>query len=316
MDKALSVIIPVFNGERFIAECLISIISQLRPGIEVIVINDGSSDATEGIILEGFGDQIAQGSLIYRATTNAGVSAARNVGLDLARGEYLAFVDADDKVRSNYVATVLAAIVGSPDIIEFGYRNINESGIVVGGDCYVHRKFGQHAAHSILDTVFSACLWYPFLRVFKRSLFARLRFPAGVRFCEDLMTLTRAYRQAGTILSLPDTLYEYRINSAGATTNIRPDYVEHLIAYFRQVAHDQSYPGKALRINLAYAIRRCTAGACVDRLGRMPADIEANVRRLIFSPRLLISMRPRLLAYALWGPYILWAKEAIGAMRT
>lgn len=94
MEKQLSIIIPVFNGERYIAACLTSLLGQLTDRHEVILINDGSTDATHEIVTKEFSDQMAQGKLVYISIENGGVSAARNLGLDAATGAYLAFVDA------------------------------------------------------------------------------------------------------------------------------------------------------------------------------------------------------------------------------
>jgi len=308
MNIKLSIIIPVFNGERFIGRCLESLANQLRDDVEIIVVNDGSTDATDTVITAGFQSLINSGRLLYLTTPNAGVSAARNLGLDRASGDYVAFVDADDVVRPNYMVTILRAMTDTPDIIEFGYRNIDELGqVIIPGGGFVHTKFGKHPPGAILNTVFSACLWYPFLRVIRRSLFDGIRFPVGVRFCEDLMTLSVVYKRAGTICSLPDILYDYRINPAGATQNPKPDYAANLINFYRRIAHERSFANKALKINLAYAIRGCIAKT-TDPLGRLPQDIGQDVRRLIWTPTLLLNIRRQRVMYAIAGPLLNFVK--------
>jgi glycosyltransferase involved in cell wall biosynthesis len=303
MNKKLTIIVPVYNGERFIETCLRSLVNQLRDDAELIVVNDGSIDATDHIITTEFQALLDGGNLLYLPTSNAGVSAARNLGLKKASGEYIAFVDADDIVSADYITTILEATADSPSIIEFGYRTIDQHGNVLKDRCFVHAKFGKHAPGVVLDTVFAACLWYPFLRVFRRELFNNILFPVGVRFGEDLMALSAVYKQAGVIYTLPDLLYDYRINPVGATLNIKSDYATHLIAFYRQITHEQSFANKALKVNLAYAIRRCTADT-TDPLGRMPPDIEADVRSLLLTPSLFFHIRSRLMAYALWGPIL------------
>lgn len=301
MNKKLSIIIPVYNGEFFIESCLNSLVTQLRDDVEIIVINDGSTDATDHIIKTVFKKFLDSGMLIYFLTPNGGVSAARNLGLEHTTGEYVAFVDADDIVSSNYVATVIAATGDSPSIVEFGYRIINQHGKVLKDRCFVHTRFGKHAAGAILDTVFAACLWYPFLRIFRRELFNNIRFPAGVNFCEDIMALSAVYKQARIIYTLTSVLYDYRINPAGATLNIKPDHAHHLGDFYRQIAQDKSFANKALKINLAYAIRRCTARA-PNSFGDLPSDIEADVRTLALTPSLFFFIRSQFVVYAIWGP--------------
>lgn len=308
MNKILTIIVPVYNGERFIESCLSSLVTQLRDEVEIIVVNDGSTDATGHIIKTKFQAFFNGGNLIYLATQNGGVSAARNLGLERAVGEYVAFVDADDIINANYVTTILDATVDSPSIIEFGYRTIDQNGKLLKDRCFAHTRFGRHAAGTVLNTVFAACLWYPFLRVIRRELFNDIRFPVGVRFCEDLMTLVTVYKKAGVIYTLASVLYDYRINPAGATLNIQPDHATHLSAFYRQIVHDQSFANKALKINLAYAIRRCTA-LPPNLFGPMPSDIEADICKLAFSPSLFFNLRIRLVVFAIWGPTLNFIKK-------
>ena len=238
MNKKLSVIIPVYNGEQFIAACLNSLVAQISDTVEIILVNDGSTDSTDQIITTQYKTQIDSGHLIYRPTPNGGVSAARNLGLDIASGDYLAFVDADDLVAPNYVETLVRTMETSPSIIELGYRTIDQNGFVLKERSHIHTHFGHHARGDVLNRTFAACLWYPFLRVFNRKLFGEKRFPIGVRFCEDLITLSAIYKRADVICCLPDVLYDYRINPAGATLNIKPDYATHLVAYYRKILSD------------------------------------------------------------------------------
>jgi glycosyltransferase involved in cell wall biosynthesis len=299
----LSIIIPVYNGERFIEVCLNALVPQLRDDVEIIVINDGSTDTTDHLITTLFKKHQGNNNLIYLSTPNGGVSVARNLGLETASGEYVAFVDADDIVNPSYVSQILEATDDNPSIIEFGYRTIGLLGEVINDKSFIHTHFGKNPTASIINNVFSACLWYPFLRVFRRELFNDIRFPIGVRFCEDLITLSAIYKQSSTIYTLASVLYDYRINPAGATFNIKPDYATNLIDYYRKVAHDQSFANKALKANLAYAIRRCIAST-TDKQGRMPPDIEADIRTLLFTPSLFFHIDSRFMIKALWGPML------------
>lgn len=308
MSKKLSIIVPVYNGAAFIEACLSSLIHQLSESVELIVVNDGSTDATDQVIREKFQYFIDQGHLIYLPTPNAGVSAARNLGLDHAKGDYVAFVDADDLVSTHYVTTLVDAMANSPSIIEFGYRSIAQDGEILIDRCFVHTKFGNHPAAAIEDTVFSACLWYPWLRVCKRHLFTTIRFPVGVRYCEDVMALSAVYKEASTVCTLPSVLYDYRVNPAGATMNINPDHAGHLVDFYRTLRPANRFIDKALKLNLAYAIRRCTA-AVPNSFGVMPADLEADIRTLVWTPRLLFKIRLRLVLHALWGPGLSRAKR-------
>ena len=95
MDAIVSIVIPVFNAEKFINETLDSILKQSFSKIEIIVVNDGSHDNSEKII-KSFCDE----RIVYFSQINQGVSVARNVGLSYVKGNYVIFFDADDLMRS------------------------------------------------------------------------------------------------------------------------------------------------------------------------------------------------------------------------
>lgn len=105
----VSVIVPVYNGERFLAEAIESILAQTYPSYEIIVIDDGSTDRTREIVL-------SYPEIKYLYQTNAGTAAARNRGIEMARGEYLAFLDADDLWMPGKLAIQIAAFEADPTL--------------------------------------------------------------------------------------------------------------------------------------------------------------------------------------------------------
>jgi glycosyltransferase involved in cell wall biosynthesis len=106
----ISCIVPVYNGERFLAEALDSILVQSHPPFEIIVIDDGSTDGTPGVVAN-YGERVR-----YERQENAGPASARNAGLDLARGELIAFHDADDLWHPEKLALQLARFRKRPDL--------------------------------------------------------------------------------------------------------------------------------------------------------------------------------------------------------
>jgi glycosyltransferase involved in cell wall biosynthesis len=95
MQKLISAVIPCYNVEKHVAKCLESVLGQTYRNLEVIVVNDGSTDGTADVV----GRYLSDGRVRYKEQANAGVSAARNAGIDAARGEYLAFADSDDHLE-------------------------------------------------------------------------------------------------------------------------------------------------------------------------------------------------------------------------
>jgi glycosyltransferase involved in cell wall biosynthesis len=303
MNKKLSIIVPVYNGEKYIAECLTTLAPQLGSDAEIILINDGSTDGTDRIVKNGFQEQIGQGQIKYITTRNAGVSAARNLALDNATGDYISFVDADDMVSSDYVHQICLAVKEGPCIIELGYRTTDDDGKILDDNQFLHRRFGMHPAAEVIDDVFASCIWYPFLRVFKRDMLKEVRFPVGVKFCEDMITFSETYFLASKIFSLPLTLYEYRINPSGATRNIKPEHGEPLIQFYRKIIGKTGFPVDALKVAVAYAIRRCNA-TTKNRFGPLPNDIAINVIRVSLNPRIALKVGFQFTVGAVAGPAI------------
>lgn len=126
----ISVIIPVYNGERFIEKCLDSLSKQTMNQIEIIVINDGSTDATAEI-LENYQKECKMSLKIF-TRKNAGQAAARNFGIQQAVGKYLAFMDSDDYVERDYLQRLYeTALKYDADVVTCGYRSVNPDGKVL-----------------------------------------------------------------------------------------------------------------------------------------------------------------------------------------
>ena len=123
MEKKIkySVIIPIYNAEKTLARCLKSLIMQGRTDAEIVLINDGSSDHSERIILD-FKVKYPESGIVYVYQPNGGVSKARNKGLELARGTYITFVDSDDCVTSDYFEVL--DTFGDNDLCVFGSSNM------------------------------------------------------------------------------------------------------------------------------------------------------------------------------------------------
>lgn len=120
----VSIIIPAYNIEAYIEECLLSVLKQSYQNIEVIVINDGSSDNTlttiENVIL-------SDSRVRLISQSNAGVSVARNTGLDAATGDYVVFIDGDDWVEPNFVESIVSyALTTGADVIKGGFRFVDK----------------------------------------------------------------------------------------------------------------------------------------------------------------------------------------------
>ena len=164
----VSVVVPVYNVERYVADCLESILSQeLGGSMEVIAVIDGSPDDSEAIVRR-LAERDARLRVIVQE--NAGLSAARNAGIAHARGRWIAFVDSDDMLASGHLSALHArAREGGCDVVGSLWRRMSEAGVV--GE--LGEPVRTHMA--------------PWGRLYRREVWERLRFPVGCWY-EDLIT--------------------------------------------------------------------------------------------------------------------------------
>lgn len=121
----LSIIVPAYNCEAFIHECLQSVIDQLKDHVELIVVDDGSTDSTRGILAE-YENRQKNISIIYNE--HKGASGARNKGLDYARGEFVSFLDCDDCLHAGFLNRALPLTESAMDLYIFGIERVTLSG--------------------------------------------------------------------------------------------------------------------------------------------------------------------------------------------
>ena len=122
MEELVSIILPIYNAEKYLERCLESIITQTYANIEIILINDGSTDNSINIIKEY---AIKDSRIIIIDKENEGVSVARNIGILKARGKYICFVDADDYIEKSMIEKMKCCIdKENVDLVRINYYNI------------------------------------------------------------------------------------------------------------------------------------------------------------------------------------------------
>lgn len=215
----ISVIVPCFNADRYLGICLESLKAQKAPQIEMIFIDDGSTDAT-GAILDRFAEQEPRARVVH--IPNGGVSAARNCGLSMAQGKYIAFIDADDALEEDGLLTLYQAAKRSGAQIISANHTVFEmetsSRIQVKNDSVVQQpseivKEIIHM-HRIYNNIWN--------KLYERSLFeGGMKLDEGVRIGEDALLNLRLYMRAKKIVHLPDYTYVYRVHSQSAMATIK-----------------------------------------------------------------------------------------------
>lgn len=219
MDKIVSVIVPVYNVERYLEQCLDSIIKQTYRSLEILIINDSSTDQSGEIASRyaGLDDRI-----ILLEKKNGGLSDARNYGLDRASGDYIMFVDSDDYIEPDMVEYLMDAIEkADAQIAVCGYRLVDEDGeelpdweafpkekVVCTRDYW---KVYHEEAY-----IYGVVAWN---KLYHKAVFDRIRFPAG-KVHEDEFILHKLLHIADRIVCCPGKKYRYR-QRKGSIMNLR-----------------------------------------------------------------------------------------------
>ena len=197
----LSFIIPVYNSESFIERCVISICSQNTNVLyEVICVNDGSTDNSLQLLNDL--QKKYQDKLIIVSQENRGISATRNRGLEMARGEYVGFIDNDDFVSDNYIETLWnCRRHTNSDIIQMGHKYVDVNGIYIGEDTN-DNVYNVKNKHEIMRYL-KGYLWSGIIR---KSLFIDVRLPLGFWY-EDMITCMLLFRLCKSYSFIKDCLY-------------------------------------------------------------------------------------------------------------
>jgi glycosyltransferase involved in cell wall biosynthesis len=209
----LSIIVPVFNNEIFIEKCIYSIINQTYKNIELIVIDDGSTDKSGDIIAT---IQNEDSRVKYIKQENQGVSIARNKGLEISTGEYIGFVDSDDYVDENMYQKLLdAALKNNADIVECNFFTINDEIIISKSD---FKNAVLNNKNEILENNFikKNTANYCWNKLYKKKTILDYKFNK-LSYSEDYLFNSLILLNSNIKIVIEDILYFYVANSNSAT---------------------------------------------------------------------------------------------------
>ena len=211
----ISVIVPIYKVERYLRQCVDSILNQTHSALEVILVDDGSPDGS-GKICDEYAARDSRVRVIHKK--NGGLSDARNAGIDIARGDYIAFVDSDDWLEPDTYESMLAAMekYQAKLVCAGRFDNSDETGACTVGLC--PEKEELLPAVPLVRKIFhwdhmDAAAWD---KLYARELFREIRYPVG-RVMEDIPTTYRLVLLAGGGVLLPKPVYHYRCRSGSIT---------------------------------------------------------------------------------------------------
>ncbi|EAZ84765.1 glycosyltransferase [Lysinibacillus sp. FSL M8-0216] len=227
----VSVIVPVYNAENYLNKCLTSICHQSLKDIEIITINDGSEDQSL-TVLQNFAQVDARITVLD--TDNGGVSKARNLGMEQAKGQYITFVDADDWLELTMLEELfLACRLTGSNIVKcdlFWQEEIGSRQLY-----YPSKTYFTYSATACLNKLFTEIgekhFGFASCKLYKKSFIDlhKLKFDETMNFAEDTVFLTRAVIKNQSICYVPKQLYYYNVGNQNSLTsramsNVRNNY--------------------------------------------------------------------------------------------
>jgi len=229
-NSLVSIIIPVYNVQSFISECIESVIKQSYSNLEIILINDGSSDSS-GTICEEYAQQDKRIKVIHKQ--NGGLSEARNLGLDKAQGAYISFVDSDDVIDANFIQVLISLLLNSEASIalcDYTLFSTNLPQSAPNDDC-----FQLYTGHYMLENLYNK-KWVPknviaCNKLYERSVWEELRYPKGL-IHEDEYVIHHIYDQVDQVAYSPIPLYYYRQREASITKEISAKRIDDIVQLF------------------------------------------------------------------------------------
>lgn len=216
----VSAIVPVYNGAQFIAETIDSILTQTRQVDELIVVDDGSTDDTASAVAQ-FGTAVR-----YVRQDNQGPAAARNRGIAMANGTFLAFLDADDRWMPEKISVQLQRMLDEPswDMSFTHFQNTWEDDLEAEREAFASHKLAQPVSGWCIGTLMA-----------RRATFATFgRFDDSIRQCENISWFLDTKSAGARIEILPDTLMLRRFHPTSLTRRATPETLDGFLSVLKK----------------------------------------------------------------------------------
>lgn len=220
MDGLVSVIVPIYNAERYLKNIIEDILAQTYTKLEIILVNDGSKDASQEII-QNYAKSDSRICVIN--ATNGGPSAARNLGLDIAQGEYIRFIDADDRIAPNSIEEMVNVYKKNKDIdlVIGNYISIPEKNLVTGINVKNELVGCEEFLNIFMENIRAFYIGVPWNKLYKRVIIEQnhIRFEDSIRWSEDFLFNIEYFEKCKLfyMLYIENGIYEYYLRDSSIT---------------------------------------------------------------------------------------------------
>lgn len=234
MKYLVSIIIPIYNVERYLKRCLDSVIRQTYTNLEIILVDDGSLDSCPQIC-----DEYASkdNRIIVIHKKNGGLSEARNAGLNICKGDFITFIDSDDWINKKYIDILLNLALKENADIAIGENTRTDGNITVATSTPHINSYTSHETLTHLFTKNHDAFIISCGKLYKKHLFSTLRFPIG-KFHEDEFTTYILFYNSKKIVYTSEILYYYYQRAGSIASTRHPwdvlDYLEKRYLFFKE----------------------------------------------------------------------------------
>lgn len=248
MKPKISIIVPIYNVEEYLTECIESILNQTFKEFELILVNDGSTD-NSGDICEKYKNIDDRIKVIHK--NNGGVSSARNAGLSIAEGKFIGFVDSDDLIHVEmYEALYKLAVDNEADIVSASvkcFNDIKELDKIESSNYKINIYENNIIEANYNDELNEVAVWN---KIYKSKIFSNIRFPEG-RIYEDVSTTYKLYLNCNKLVDIKRELYFYRVRAGSITRNKFNDKRFDIVPMYEEqysILHDKyNYIGERIK---------------------------------------------------------------------
>ncbi len=285
-EALITIIIPVYNVEKYLEKCLRSVQQQSYGRLEILLIDDASTDQS-GMVCDAYARQDARFCVIH-LPQNGGVSHARNLGMERASGDYIGFVDADDFIEKDMFEKLYGNLqkhradisICGVERVGFGkFTNIRQA----DSPCVLP---GRKAIVAMIEE--QAFGWEVYSKLFTRTSIGKCRFDEKIHCGEDVLFLYQVFQTVGRISYQPDKLYHYVFRDNGAMRGKFSErrYTEFLVYEFLYKDSEAQFPEllvriqeKILNINIRFAVNIIDNGEIRGgKLHRYLQKFRTNIR--------------------------------------
>lgn len=250
--KKVSIVIPVYNIEQYLPRCLDSVISQTYTNLEIILVDDGSTDSS-GRICDEYAEKDKRIVVIHKC--NSGVSATRNEGVNQSTGDYIVFIDGDDYVSYQMVEKLYGAIEKKNTPMSCCAFFQDKDGAIEELFCDYPGEIieaDEMSSNFFSESFIKNIMYPPWNKMFRADLVKRIPFRIDLRIGEDLLFCFQVVAEAGAMAVVPEPLYYYRIRQNSAMRELfspkRLDYIsagEEIVAICEKKYPDASAKARA-----------------------------------------------------------------------